>query len=72
MIDYGISEYARLLGSISLSQSDKERIAEQLFRENLTRKEIPKKYVAAASIFAVLAVGTVMAVRGMKQDVNMM
>lgn len=70
MIDYGISEYARLIGSISLSQSDKERIAEQLFRGKLSKKEISKKYVAAASVFAVLAVGTVMAVRGIKQDVN--
>ncbi len=66
MIDYGIKEYVRLMGSVSLSKEDKERLAELIMKERLSKKYIPKKYVAAASVFAFLAVGAVIAVKGMR------
>ncbi|MBE6772215.1 MAG: hypothetical protein E7547_08735 [Ruminococcaceae bacterium] len=72
MIDYEIKEYVRLIGSISLPKSDRIRIAEQLIKDRMIKKEIPKKYFAAASVAVVLTVGAVMAVRGMKQDIGIL
>jgi len=72
VIDYEIKEYVRLIGSISLPKSDRIRIAEQLIKDRMIKKEIPKKYFAAASVAVVLTVGAVMAVRGMKQDIGIL
>lgn len=72
MIDFDIREYVRLMSSISLSQSEKDRITQYLIEERLTKKEISKKYVAAASVVAALAVGAVLAVRNSRQDINIM
>ena len=72
MIDYEIKEYVRLIGSISLPQSYKKHIEEELIKNISAKKEIPKKYVAAASVFAVVALGTVMAIRSGKNDISIM
>lgn len=72
MIGYEIKEYMRLIGSISLSQSHKEKLEKELIKNLSIKKEIPKKYVAAASVVAVLAIGTVMAIRGGKNDLGIM
>lgn len=72
MISFGIREYIRLVGSISLSQSEKERLAEDLIQRMELRKEFPKKHVAAASAVVVLAIGAFLAAREIKQDINIM
>lgn len=72
MIDFEIKEYMRLIGSIALPQSYKKHIEEELIKNLSIKKEIPKKYVAAASVVAVLALGTVMAIRGGKNDLGIM
>ncbi len=72
MIDFEIKEYVRLIGSISLPQSYKKHIEEELIRNLSVKKEIPKKYVAAASVVAFLALGTVMAIKGGKNDIGIM
>lgn len=72
MNNFGIKEYIRLIGSVSLSQSEKDRIAEELIQKMELKKEISKKHVAAASAVAVLAIGAFLAAREIKQDVNIM
>ncbi len=72
MIDHDIREYIRLIGSLSLNQSGKDRIADFLIQRGTDRKEISGKYVAAASAVAFLAVSTFLIARGMKQDINVM
>ncbi len=72
MIDNSIKEYIRIIGSISLSSRDKEKIAQYLVEKNVDKKEIPGKYVAAASALAFIAVGTYLITRGSKQDINIM
>lgn len=72
MIDHNISEYIRLIGSLSLNRSDKDRIAAYLIQKSADKKEMSGKYVAAASAVAFLAVSTFLIARGMKQDINMM
>lgn len=72
MTDFGINEYMRLIGSISLPQSYKKQLEENLIKNLTIKKEIPKKYVAAASLVAVLALGTVMVLRGGKNDIGIL
>lgn len=68
MKDINVKEYARLINKISLSQKDKEQIIKNLIAEVDDKREISGKYIAVASVFAVLAVGAVYAVKGLKQD----
>lgn len=72
MIDHDIREYIRLIGSLSLNQSEKERIASFLIQKSADKKEFSGKYVAAASAVAFLAVSTFLIARGMKEDINIM
>ncbi len=72
MIDHEINEFVRLIGSISLEQSRKDRITDFLLKSGSERKEIPRKYVAVASAVAFLAIGTYLFTRGTKQDINIM
>ncbi len=72
MIDRYIRDYIRLIGSISLPQAEKERIADYLVHKNDSRKELSGKHFAAASAVAVLAISTVLIARGMRQDINIM
>lgn len=72
MIDHDIKEYIRLIGSLSLDQKGKDRIADFLIQNIADRKDFSGKYVAVASAVAFLAVGTYFLARGMKQDVNIM
>lgn len=61
-----IQDYMRLIGSISLPQSEKDRIATYLVEKSKEKKELSKRYVAAASAVAVLAISTVLIARGTK------
>ena len=72
MIDNSIREYIRLIGSISLSHKEREKIVEYLIEKSTDKKEISVKYVAAASAVAFIAVGTYLITRGSKQDINIM
>lgn len=72
MIDNSIKDYIRLIESIKLPQSKKDKIAEYLIGKNADKKEISGIYVAAASALAFLAVGTYLITRGSKQDINIM
>lgn len=72
MIDRDIKEYIRLIGSITLPQKEKDRIADYLIQRNSEKKEIPGKYVVAASALAFIAIGTILLTRGAKQDINIM
>ena len=72
MIEKDINEFIRLVGSLSLDRSGKQRIIDFLSRNELNRKEIPVKYFAMASAVAFLAVGTYFLTRGGKQDINIM
>jgi len=66
MMEYAINEYQRLIGSLSVSQTDKEKIEEKLFRNLSVKKEFPKKYVAVASAAVLLTAGVAVAVKKMK------
>ena len=70
MIDHDISEYIRFIGSLSLKQSSKDRIADLLIQRVAERKEISGKYVAAASAVAFIAVSTFLIARGIKEENN--
>jgi len=72
MIDNDIREYIRLISSLSLNQSGKDRITDYLIQKNADKKEITGKYVAAASAVAFFAVSTFLIARGFKQDINIM
>lgn len=69
MINREIDKFVRIIGSLSLNQSSKERITEFLIRSTEEKKEAPGIYVAVASAVACLAVGTILLTRGTKQDV---
>lgn len=69
MINREIDKFVRIIGSLSLNQSSKERITEFLIRSTEEKKEASGKYVAVASAVACLAVGTILLTRGTKQDV---
>lgn len=57
MIDTYIKEFVRMVNSVSLTQTDKNRIAESLIQRTASRKDFSKKHVAAASAAVVVAVG---------------
>lgn len=67
-MEYAVNEYARLIGSLSVSQTDKEKIEENLFRNLSSKKEFPKKYVVAASAAVLLTTGVAIAVKKMKHN----
>ncbi|MBP3696859.1 MAG: hypothetical protein J6J45_04880 [Clostridia bacterium] len=69
MINREIDKFVRIIGSLSLNQSSKERITEFLIRSTEEKKEASVIYVAVASAVACLAVGTILLTRGTKQDV---
>ncbi len=69
MINREIDKFVRIIGSLSLNQSSKERITEFLIRSTEEKKEASGIYVAVASAVACLAVGTILLTRGTKQDV---
>lgn len=69
MIDRELNNYVRLMNSITLSQSDKQKIEEELLQHiNAAKKEISKKYFVAASAAAVIAAGIFLAMREKRQD----
>lgn len=72
MIDHEIREFTRIIGSLSLNQSGKDRVTDFLIRNSAERKEFSGKYVAVASAVAFLAVGTFFLAKGIKQDINIM
>ena len=72
MIDREIKEYIRLIGSLSLDKTIKDRISDFLIKNISERKDFSGKYVAVASVVAFLAVGTYFLTRGSKQDFNIM
>ena len=72
MIDNSIKDYIRLIGSISLTQNEKDHITKFLVEKSAERKEISGKYVAVASAVAFLAVGTYILARNAKQNINIM
>lgn len=72
MTDRYIEEYIRLMGSVSLTQSQKDCIADYIIRRSEERKDLSGKHFAAASAVAVLAIGTFLIARGIRQDINIM
>ncbi len=63
MIDSYVKDSVRLISSVSLPQSEKDRIADYIIQKRKARKNLSKKYITAASAVAVLAISTVMIVR---------
>lgn len=72
MIEREISEFIRVVGSLSLSKSKKEQIIDYLLQSSENRKDLSVKYVAVASAVAFLAVGTYLFAKNIKQDINIM
>lgn len=72
MMERDISEFIRLVGSLSLNQEGKQRIVDFLNRNAMGRKDNSAKIIAVASAVACLAVGTFLVARGGKQDINVM
>lgn len=66
-----INEFIRLVGSLSLDHSGKQRVLDFL-NKDVNRREMPVKYVAVASAVAFLAVGTFILTRNAKQDISFM
>lgn len=52
-----IREFTRLISSISLSDDDKERIADNLIKKTSAKKDFPRKQVAVASAAVIVAAG---------------
>lgn len=63
MIDHYVQDYVRLVGSISLPQQEKDRIANYLIRKSKEKREFSKRHVAAASAVAVVAISSVLIAR---------
>lgn len=72
MTEREISEFIRVVGSLSLSKSKKEQIIDYLVQGSENHKEISGKHVAVASAVAFLAVGTYLFAKNIKQDINIM
>lgn len=72
MTDFVTEEFIRLVSSISLLQTEKDRIAENIIKKSAQKREFSGKYIAAASFVAVLAVGAYLTVRGNRQNINLM
>lgn len=72
MIDRDINEFIRLVGSLSLDRSGKQRVVDFLNQNISNRKEIPAKYFVAASAVVFLAVGTYFLTQSTKQDFNIL
>ncbi len=72
MIERELSEFIKVMGSLSLSETKKMQIIDCLIHGSINRKESPRKYVAVASAVAFLAVGTYLFAKNLKQDVNVM
>ena len=72
MMGRDISEFIRLVGSLSLDQEGKQRVVDFLKNNAAGRKDSPAKIIAVASAVACLAVGTFLVARGGKQDINIM
>lgn len=68
MTDAYVKEYVRLVNKISLAKQSEEQILKNLIKNAEAKKEFSGKYIAVASFAAVLAVGAVYAVKGLKQD----
>ncbi len=64
MIDQYLKDYVRVVGSVSLPQNEKDRIANYLIRKSKEKRELSKRHFAAASAVAVLAISTVLIARG--------
>ena len=72
MSDRELNNYVRLMNSISLPQTEKQKIEDELLRQiNAVKKEISKKYFVAASAAAVIAAGIFLATREKRQDYRM-
>ena len=72
MMERDISEFIRLVGSLSLDQEGKQRVVDFLKNNAAGRKDSPAKIITVASAVACLAVGTFLVARGGKQDINIM
>lgn len=72
MIEREISEFIRVVGSLSLSGSKKAQILDFLIQGGENRKESSGKYVAVASAVAFLAVGTYLFAKTFKQNIDIM
>lgn len=57
MIDGYIKEFVKLVNSVSLTQADRNRIADDLIQRAASRRDFSKKHVAAASAAVIVAVG---------------
>lgn len=67
MSDNNLQDFARLIGSVSLPQAEKDRITDFLIKKANTKRRFKKRYIAAsASAVAVLAVSTVLLAREVK------
>lgn len=62
------NDFVRLVSGISLTAAEKESLADYLIKNAELKKEFSGKHIAVASFAAVMAVGAICAVRGIKQD----
>lgn len=67
-MEYAVNEYTRLIGSLSVSQTDKEKLEEELFKNLSSKKDFPKKYVVAASAAVLLTAGVAVAIKRIKHN----
>ena len=67
-MEYAVNEYTRLIGSLSVSQTDKAKIEEELFKNLSSKKDFPKKYVVAASAAVLLTAGVAVALKRIKHS----
>lgn len=67
-MEYAVNEYTRLIGSLSVSQTDKAKIEEELFKNLSSKKDFPKKYVVAASAAVLLTAGVAVAIKRIKHS----
>lgn len=63
-----VNDFVRLVSGISLTAAEKENMTNYLIKNAEAKKELSGKHIAVASFAAVLAVGAIYAVKGIKQD----
>lgn len=65
---YNENDFIRVVGSLALTQPEKDKMSEFLIKNMGTKKELSGKHIAVVSCAAVVAVGVYYALKGHKQD----
>lgn len=69
-MNYSVNEFTRIMGGLSLPQSQRDEISEYLIKNAGSKKELSGKHIAVASCAVVLAAGVFYAIKGLSEVNN--